>query len=156
MKFIIGEHISFINPTGHSQPTAVHRLKSALDGNGNNICSSVEGVSAKIMAFPSCSSTASPAGCQLSSLLISVGQARLKLTQLRDTSVAKEPWNPEWCHKEWLTNRAGRTGDGQAWLLAVPSTATLLFFSSSEPKISQGAPSYEDAVRGGAAEVDLG
>lgn len=32
MKLIIGEHISFINPTGHSQPAAVHGLKSALDG----------------------------------------------------------------------------------------------------------------------------
>lgn len=120
MKFIIGEHISFINPTGHSQPAAVHGLKSALDGDGNNICTSGEGVSAKMMPFATCSFTASPADCQLSSLLVSVGQARLQLTQLRDTSMAKAHWNltryPQWCHKEWLTNPTGRTGDGQAWL----------------------------------------
>lgn len=36
---------------------------------------------------------------------------------------------------------------------AIHSNLVLFFIPASEPKISQGAPSYEDAVRGGAAEV---
>lgn len=118
MKFITGQHISFINPTGHSQPTAVHGLKSALDGDGKNICTAGGGVSAKVMPFAACSSTAAHADC----LSADPSLSQASKTQTDPAEGHRQPKNIGMQHsargvpQERLTNPVGRTGGGQAGL----------------------------------------